>query len=156
MLELGYNYRITDFQCALGISQLSQINKFVLKRRKIAQMYNKFLLSNHLVKPKEFGKIYHSYHLYVVLINFKKLRINKEEFINLLKKFGVKTQIHYKPIYLNTYYQKKYKLNKNYCPESISYYSKCLSLPIYTSLNQYDIRFISRKINFLIKKYAKE
>ena len=156
MLELGYNYRITDFQCALGISQLSQINKFVLKRRKIAQMYNKFLLSNHLVKPKEFGKIYHSYHLYVVLINFKKLRINKEEFINLLKKFGVKTQIHYKPIYLNTYYQKKYKLNKNYCPESMSYYSKCLSLPIYTSLNQSDIRFISGKINFLIKKYAKE
>ena len=52
MLKLGYNYRITDFQCALGISQLSQINKFIIKRRKIAQMYNKFLSSNHLIKLK--------------------------------------------------------------------------------------------------------
>ena len=60
------------------------------------------------------------------------------------------------PFYLNTYYQKKYKFNKNYCPESMSYYSRCLSLPIHTSLNQSDIRFISKKINFLIKKYVKK
>ena len=75
-------------------------------------MYNKFLSSNHLIKPKEFGKIYHSYHLYVVLINFKKLRINKEQFINLLKKFGKKTQIHYKPIFLNTITKKNINLKK--------------------------------------------
>jgi len=156
MVKLGFNYRITDFQCALGSSQLSKINNFILKRRKIAELYNKYLSSDNLLKPKELDKIYHSYHLYVVLINFKNLRINKEQFINLLKKSGINTQIHYKPIYLNTYYQKKYKLIKNYCPEAISYYSKCLSLPIYTSLNESDIRFISSKINLLIKKYAKK
>ena len=78
MQELGYNYRITDFQCALGISQLKKLSKFVLKKQRIAKIYNESFNKFNFIKiPSISNDIEHSYHLYVILIDFKKLRISK-------------------------------------------------------------------------------
>ena len=93
--EAGQNYRITDFQCALGISQLKKLNNFVKLRRKIANEYN-FNLKNdeRFITPSEKDEIYHSYHLYPLRINFSKIKLNKNE---LIKTF-LKKALNYKSI----------------------------------------------------------
>ena len=86
MKKLGFNYRITDFQCALGISQLSRLDKFVTRRKKLAQKYdNAFINYEGIIIPKIKKNYGHSYHIYPLKINFKKFKISKESFFKKLK-----------------------------------------------------------------------
>jgi UDP-4-amino-4,6-dideoxy-L-N-acetyl-beta-L-altrosamine transaminase len=112
MQELGYNYRITDFQCALGSSQLRKINKFTKGRKLIALFYNKKLknLSN-IECPEIPSNCESAYHLYPLKINFGKIRLKKNNFFKKLIKKGIKLQVHYIPIYRHSYYKKKFNLN---------------------------------------------
>ena len=104
MQYLGYNYRISDFQCALGNSQLKKISKFLKKRSKIAKTYNAYLSNHDLIEtPKVKKNNKHSFHLYPLLINFKKSKISKKKLFNELKKRGVIPQVHYIPIHLQPY-----------------------------------------------------
>ena len=107
--NLGFNYRLTDIQCALGISQLRKVNKFIQNRRKLAKIYDNELRSINEVKiPKARKDCYHSYHLYPLLINFKKLKIDKKNFFLKMQSKGIFMQVHYIPIHMHSYYIKKY------------------------------------------------
>ena len=134
--ELGFNYRITDIQSALGYSQLKKINKFTKKRNQIANYYNTEI-KNHLIKlPLSKKNVYNSFNLYPIKINFKKSELTKIKFYNLFKKNNINLQVHYKPIHFYNYYKKKYKIKKNLLPVSKYFYESVFSIPIYYSLKK--------------------
>ena len=85
MSELGFNYRISDINCALGSSQIGRLSKIIKRKREIAQLYNKKIRNDFLQLPEK-QNVYHSYHLYPLLIDFKKLKISKDTFIQEMSK----------------------------------------------------------------------
>ena len=152
MVELGYNFRISDIHCALGISQLKKLELFVKKRKLIAKKYD-FALKNikNLKIPKILHNVSHAYHLYPVRINFKKFDINKNLFFKNLKKRKINLQVHYIPIHLQPYYRKKFKFKKGDFPIAENFYEEQVSLPIYYSLKNKEVNYIIKQIKNLLK-----
>jgi len=152
MQELGYNYRITDIQCALGISQLKKINKFIKKRKEIAKIYNKHFSQNNFYKIPEVEKYNsHAYHLYPLQINFKSNN-QKKKLFKKLNKSKIKLQVHYIPIHLQPYYKKKYGFKKGDFPVAESFYKKEVSLPIYYSLEKKNVYKVIKAIKSFFEK----
>jgi len=145
MQALGYNYRVTDIQCALGLSQLQKIGFFVQRRRFIAKRY---LDSLHrypkLVSQKEGEGYKSSYHLYVMCVDAH-ARIGRNEVMEELKCMGIGTQVHYIPVYQHPFY-KKLGFAGGSCRNAEKYFSQCLSMPIYPGMSDVDI---SRVLNAL-------
>ena len=126
---LGYNYRITNFQAALGISQLNRLNFFVKKRNQIANFYIKNLHSIKLIKfQKILSDCKSSYHLFIIRVN---KRIKRQLYLKL-KRNKIQLSFHYMPVYLHPYYKKKNNQNLIFAN---NYYNECLSLPIHTNLS---------------------
>ena len=137
--ELGYNYRITDIQSALGTSQFKRIDSTIKKRKKIFDIYQEAFRDTKDIKtPKEFNNYFCAYHLYVIkYLGCKKdWRINK---INELRKNGIFSQIHYIPIYLQPWYKNNFDFSHIDCSNSEEYYSKCISIPLYPDILNEDI-----------------
>ena len=150
MENLGFNYRLTDFQSAIGISQLKKINIFVKKRKEIANFYDKaFKKINNIIIPPVSKYNSHSYHLYPIQIDFEKINSNKKSFFEYMKKEKVLLQSHYLPIYRHSFYKKKFNL-KEY-PASENFYKKQVSIPIYYSLKKKEIAKVIRLIKNFVK-----
>ena len=147
----GFNYRLSDINAALGISQLKKVKKFLIKRKNIAQTYNLNILQNKIIKKPFFDKN-SSWHLYIIRINFSNLKINRDTFIKYLNKKGIYPQIHYKPIYRFVRYK---KYSKKKFPLSEKFFSECLSLPIYPSLKKKEVFDIIKHLENIIKKFKK-
>jgi perosamine synthetase len=156
MTELGYHYRITDFQCALGISQLKKIKKFMSYKNEICKKYdNAFKNLEGVELPHQEFRKYSSNHLYILRINFKKLGITRNELFNYLRSKKIICQVHYIPIVLHPFYQNKGFKIKNY-PEAKKYYDECISIPCYYNLSSRDQNFVINNIKFFIhKKYKR-
>jgi UDP-4-amino-4,6-dideoxy-N-acetyl-beta-L-altrosamine transaminase len=131
MQTLGFNYRITDFQCALGISQLNKVESFIERRIDIAKKYDKAFESNDNIETmKQSEGCKNAYHLYVIKAKDKKTRL---DLFNYLKENDIFCQVHYIPVHWHPYYQKLgYK--KEDCPKAGNFYEKVISLPIYPGL----------------------
>jgi UDP-4-amino-4,6-dideoxy-N-acetyl-beta-L-altrosamine transaminase len=143
MHEVGFNYRITDFQCALGASQLKKLDQFVQKRRKIAKKYNEsFSNFDNLKIPEAYNSVGHAYHLYPLQINFHKLPFTKSEFFKKMKDFEINLQVHYIPIHLQPFYKNKYGFKQGDFPFAEDFYRKELSLPIYPDLHSNDQEYV--------------
>ena len=143
---------MTDMQAALGNSQLKKINLFTKKRKQIARTYNEnFKKIKNLEIPFEDKSISHSYHLYTILINFKKFKLTKNKFINYLHKNGIGSQVLYIPVFLQPYYKKKYNYNPKKFPISMNYYEKALSIPIFYDLKKKEQDKIIKKIIDILK-----
>tara|TARA_B100001057_G_C22852511_1_gene951474 strand:- start:40 stop:1224 length:1185 start_codon:yes stop_codon:yes gene_type:complete len=148
---LGYNYRITDLQAALGNSQLKKIDKFTKRRNQIANFYNKnFSKLKNLIIPNKSKKIKHAYHLYTILINFKKIKITKNNLMKNLMEIGIGSQVLYIPVFLQPYYKKKYSYRAKDFPQSMKYYEQALSIPIFYGLLKKEQDFIIKKIKRLL------
>lgn len=150
MKNLGYNYRLSDINCALGYSQIKKIKYFINKRREIAKIYNENLISDYIKLPIEKKNFYHSYHLYPILINFKKIKKNKKSFFEKMHKNNINLQVHYIPIHLQDYYKKKYGFKKGDFKISESFYEQEVSLPIYYSLKKKEQVVIIKKLKELL------
>ncbi len=146
MNHLGFNYRITDMQAALGISQLKRIETFKDKRREIFKAYQDAFADDErfstLVEPT-YSKA--CFHLCPLLINFKKVKISKDELFKALKDKGLFLQVHYIPVHTQPYY-KKLGFKQGDFPKAEAYYEKALSLPIYPDLKTKDIETIVKII----------
>ena len=132
MRDLGFNYRITDFACALGLSQLKKLDFFVKRRRELAKKYDEFF-KNSIVRPLYTFNENSSYHLYVIRIDFSKLNISKEELFLKMREKNIGLQLHYIPINKQWYY-KKLGYGEEMTPIMDKYYEECLSLPLYPML----------------------
>ena len=151
MNSLGFNYRISDINCALGISQLSQINKFIKKRRFIAKEYFKIFNGNNNFKlPIENDETYHSYHLFPLLVNFQKTKITKKKLFRKLSSKKIFLQVHYIPIHLQPYYKRKYNFKIGDFPVAEKFYKQQISLPIYNNLDNKKIEWIGKQIKNLL------
>ena len=135
MHDLGFNYRITDFQCALGFSQLKKLNKFLKRRREIAEIYNsKFKNKSFITVPKINKNCKHAFHLYPLRINFDQLGISKKKLFKMLNKKKINLQVHYIPIHLQPFYKKKFGFKDGDFPVAEKFYKDEVSLPMYFSL----------------------
>jgi UDP-4-amino-4,6-dideoxy-N-acetyl-beta-L-altrosamine transaminase len=143
MQELGFNYRITDFQCALGISQLKKIGRFLKRRREIAHMYEERMADlEEIILPvtKPFGKP--SWHIYCVRV---KEPSRRESVFSKLKAFNIGVQIHYIPVYFHPYYHRLgYK--KGICKKAEDYYRQSITLPIHPSMTDGDVNRVVKKL----------
>ena len=149
ILKHGYNYRLSDINCALGLSQLKKINFFLKKREKIYIKYFKEFknFNQKLIVPKYSISIKPSFHLFIINIAFKRLKRNKDQFMKYLNKNNIMAQQHYIPIYKFSIYNKK----KSHFPESEKYFNNSLSIPIFVNLNDKD----QNKIIKVIKNFFK-
>ncbi|MBD3426527.1 MAG: UDP-4-amino-4,6-dideoxy-N-acetyl-beta-L-altrosamine transaminase [Candidatus Omnitrophica bacterium] len=141
--EVGFNYRITDFQCALGSSQLKRLDEFVEKRRKIAARYNEaFSDMDQIQLPCQRGNSYASYHLYVIRVPAEK----RDALYAYLRGKNILTQVNYIPVHLFSHYGKNFGYAPGDYPEAERYFEECLSLPMYPSLGEKDQNRVIKNI----------
>ena len=145
MQELGFNYRLSDIQACLGISQLNRAKENLDKRKKIASVYDSAFENSNIkyLKDKTMGG--HAYHLYVIIVEKRK------ELYNYLKENNILSQVHYIPVHLMPYY-KNFGWVVGDMPEAENYYNKCLSIPIYPSLSDDEQQFVIEKLINFYKK----
>jgi UDP-4-amino-4,6-dideoxy-N-acetyl-beta-L-altrosamine transaminase/dTDP-4-dehydrorhamnose reductase len=150
---LGYNYRITDIQCALGISQLAKLETFAQRRKQIVSCYNvAFGKIDSLVIPYEDKNCSTNFHLYVLLINFNEIGMDRAQFIMELRKQKIQTQVHYIPVHLQPYYQTMLKTKRGDYPQAEAYYQKCLSIPLYPAMSDSEVTYVIEKIKSIVDK----
>ena len=149
MRELGFNYRITDMQCALGLSQLKKLDRFIERRIEIVKAYDN-AFKGSIVKPLYTYDGKSSYHLYVVQVDFSKLNITKEDLFNQLREKNIGIQLHYIPINKQPYYRSLGYGNEE-TPVMDTYYEECFSLPMFPKLSneeqQYTIKSLFEVLN---------
>lgn len=148
--HLSNHYRLTDFQCVLGSSQLNRLNSFINKRRQIAAYYDRVFKNNkNLIPLQNFQRHYSSNHLYILRINFKKIKKSRTEIMNLLRRKGIITQVHYIPLILQKIYD--YKFKKSNFKNTLNLYDSILSIPIYFDLKKKDQIKVINEINNAIE-----
>ena len=150
----GLNYRLSDINCAIGLSQLKKINFFIKERKKIYNKYTKAFknFNENLMLPKYSKDIKPSFHLFIININFKKLKKNKDHFLKYLIKNRIIAQQHYIPIYKFSIYNDKVKSFDG----SKNYFINSISIPIFVSLNNKKQTKVIKVIKYYLSKYSKK
>lgn len=151
MKSLGFNYRASDINCALGLSQLEKLSSFINKRRDLVKYYDDLLggISKHIRIIKREQNCYPGWHLYVVLIDFDVLGMERSYVINKLKNANIGTQVHYFPVNKQPYYME----NNDYIAlnGADKYYNNCLSLPLHPDMSMNDVDFVASSLLKILK-----
>lgn len=154
-VTLGYNYRMTDIQAALLLSQLNKLDAFSRRRKEIVAMYNEAFAEIPQIKvQEEILKSDTTRHLYILRLDLSKLNCDRRQFFDALKAENIYSQVHYLPVYWHSHYEKLgYK--HGLCPEAESYYMESMSLPLYYSMTNQDVADVVCAVKKLIAYYAK-
>jgi len=149
-LELGYNYRMTDFQCVLGISQLKKLDSFVDRRRQIVNRYNEvFSNLEGITIPYQEKGLHSSWHLYVIQVDSDILKVDRKEIFNALRASGIGVNVHYIPVYYFPYY-KNMGYEKGLCPKAEELYERIITLPLFPSMSYGDVEYVIDVVRKLV------
>lgn len=150
--ELGWNYRASDIHCALGLNQLKKLDRFVERRRELANAYDKALAPlAPLLRPlSRTPNVEPGWHLYVALIDFESLGKNRLQVMRELRALGIGSQVHYIPVHLQPYYKKFY--GERILPGTQSYYDRCLSLPLAADMTPADVARVSAALTEVVTR----
>jgi dTDP-4-amino-4,6-dideoxygalactose transaminase len=155
MQELGYNYRLTDFQCALGIAQLKKIDKNIQRRVEIAKRYNdEFKDLAEIIIP-ELNPLdsTSAWHIYIIQLNLEKLKVGRKEIFEALRAENIGVNVHYIPVHLQPYYQKRFGYRLGDFPKAENYYSRAITLPIFPKMTEKDINDVVKVVKKVINYY---
>lgn len=155
MADLGYNYRLTDFQCALGICQLQKLPAWIEKRQLIARRYNEVFHKLNTVMPLGLQhNISHAYHLYVIRLQLPMLDIDRKSFYLHLRQQGVGVNVHYIPVHLHRFYRKRFGTKPGLCPVAEAAYLEILSLPIFPGLTESEANQVIDAVSSIATDHA--
>jgi perosamine synthetase len=155
MVALGFNYRLSDIACALGLSQLSKLSPLLARRREIAALYNEAFSANPVVLPlKQHPDRESAWHLYVVRLNAERLRVPRSQIFAALRAENIGVNVHYLPVYRHPYYQ---RLGYNYhlCPAAEAAYEEMLTLPLFPAMTSQDVNDVVLALEKVCAAYAK-
>ena len=154
-IDLGYNYRITDLQCALGITQMDKLDMFIKRRKELVGMYNEHLSKIDGViiqKEEEFSDT--SRHLYIMKLDLDKFKVGRKEIFEALLVENIGVNVHYLPVYLHPYY-KKLGYEKGLCPNAEELYDSMITLPLYPGMSNDDFYDVINAVNKVLGYYRK-
>ena len=134
-IELGYNYRMTDMQAALGVSQMQRLNEYVTKRHELAERYNEMLKDLPITLPWQSEDSYSGLHLYVIRLQLDKISKTHLEVFNGMREAGILVNLHYIPVHLQPYYQ-EIGFKEGQFPEAEKYYKEAISLPMFPTMTE--------------------
>jgi len=153
--ELGYNYRITDIQAALGITQLEKLDDFLARRRGIVNRYNnEFKDVDGLIIPEQLENTNSAWHIYVLQLELEKLTSDRKEIFEALREKKMGVNVHYIPVYFHPYYQSLgYK--KGICPKAERLYERIITIPLYPKMTDQQVVEVIKRIKTTINNYQK-
>jgi perosamine synthetase len=154
--EAGYNYRLTDMQCALGMSQLEKLPGWVERRREIASRYDVAFAEVDAVEPitmREDSTC--AYHLYVIQLDLDKLSAVREEVFDALQAEGIGVNVHYIPVHYHPFYRENFNTKKGLCPEAEAAYERILTLPVFPRMTESDVEDVIRAVRKVVSTYRR-
>jgi UDP-4-amino-4,6-dideoxy-N-acetyl-beta-L-altrosamine transaminase len=150
-LELGFNYRMTELQAALGLSQLQRIDTFVSQRKAFAEIYNNTLRHLPILTPWQHPDCESSYHLYPLRIQANEHGLGQKEVYSAMHMAGIKVNLHYIPVYLQPFYAGK-GFMRGYCPQAESYFKEVFSIPMYAGMSMTQQEKVCQQLTLVLKK----
>lgn len=152
--NLGHNFRITDFQSALGISQLKKLDSFVRRRREIAARYHhEFSTIDEVITPTEVEGVKSAYHLYVVQLRTELLKVGRKEVFESLRAENIGVNVHYIPVHLHPYYQREFGYKNGDYPKAEKYYERAITLPLFPKMSNEDVESVIKAIRKVTEYY---
>lgn len=157
MLDLGFNYRITDIQCALGLSQLRRLDRFIDRRRDIATRYHHALhgLREWITLPfsPPTDSIKHAWHLFPIRLNLERLRVGRAKIFDALQAENIGVNVHHIPIHLHPYYRQTFGYREGEYPVAERFYRRAITLPLFPRMRQSDVEDVVRATHKVITYY---
>jgi dTDP-4-amino-4,6-dideoxygalactose transaminase len=156
VLEAGYKYNLTDIQAALGLVQLAKCDTMWRRRAALAERYDKGLSSLEAFRiPQVAPDVQHAWHLYVVLVEPKALRIHRDQVIDELRQRGIGTAVHFIPLHLHPYYQRVWGYRPGQFPVAENYFARCISLPIYPGMTDDDADRVMESLRDIAARFRR-
>lgn len=152
----GNNYRITDLQCALGLSQMKKLGQFIRQRREIVRHYNRaFGTMKEVVVPTEKAYARSAYHIYAIRLRLEYLKAGRREIFDALRNEGLGVQVHYIPVHFHPFYRRKFGYQKGDFPVAERYYECAITLPLFPKMTSQEINTVIKAVRGVISRYRK-
>ena len=156
MVDLGYNYRLTDFQCALGMSQLRKLPGWVARRQEIARQYDAAFAGIPAVEPLVVrDDVSHAYHLYMIRLDLTQLRAMRAEVLTALRAEGIGVNVHYIPVHLHPFYRERFGTGSGLCPMAEAAYERLITLPVFPRMSDNDVEDVIDAVRKVTEAYCR-
>ena len=156
MVDLGFNYRLTDIQCALGTSQLRKLRPWVARRQEIARHYDRAFADLPGLAPLVTAcGLSHAYHLYVIKLDLNALKVDRARVFAALRSEGIGVNVHYIPVHLHPFYRERFGTGPGLCPAAEAAYEQIVSLPIFPAMTGSDVRDVTSAVDKVITWYSR-
>jgi perosamine synthetase len=156
MVELGYNYRLTDVQCVLGLSQLRKLPGWVKRRQAIAQRYDEAFADLPVVQPLTVREeVSHAYHLYMVQLDLERLSVDRAQVFTALVAEGIGVNVHYIPVHLHPFYRENFGTGPRLCPVAEAAYERLITLPMFPRMSDEDVGDVIMAVRKVTEAYTR-